>query len=110
MGNQKLATGAEMHDFVTRLYPFCRSITGDGVRRTPAIVSEQIPLRIHEVPTGTRVLDWTVRPPWPAASWRSPRGSSATGSSRTSAASVRGAPGPSRGRGDRIAHACEPES
>ncbi|MGW1979633.1 DUF4910 domain-containing protein, partial [Streptomyces sp. NPDC001889] len=27
---------------------------------TLEIVGEYIPLRVHEVPTGTRVLDWTV--------------------------------------------------
>ncbi|WP_245975607.1 DUF4910 domain-containing protein [Amycolatopsis palatopharyngis] len=53
-----------MHDLVRRLYPLCRSITGDGVRRTLDIVSEQIPLRVHEVPTGTPVLDWTVPREW----------------------------------------------
>ena len=52
--------GEEMYELVERLYPLCRSITGDGVRATLGIVDEYIPLRMHEVPTGTRVLDWTV--------------------------------------------------
>ncbi|MDP9863417.1 DUF4910 domain-containing protein [Streptosporangium brasiliense] len=56
--------GRQMHALVERLYPLCRSITGDGVRRTLEIVGESVPLRIHEVPTGTEVLDWTVPKEW----------------------------------------------
>ncbi|MFC9730447.1 DUF4910 domain-containing protein [Streptomyces roseolus] len=56
--------GEEMHALVERLYPLCRSITGDGVRATLDVVGEYVPLRVHEVPTGTRVLDWTVPQEW----------------------------------------------
>ncbi|MFD7534680.1 DUF4910 domain-containing protein [Streptomyces sp. NPDC059819] len=58
------ATGEEMHALVERLYPLCRSITGDGVRATLAIIGEHLPLQVHEVPTGTQVLDWTVPQEW----------------------------------------------
>lgn len=58
------ARGAEMLDLVRRLYPICRSITGAGNRQTLAILSERLDLRIHEVPSGTPVLDWTVPPEW----------------------------------------------
>ncbi|MFG1618152.1 DUF4910 domain-containing protein [Nonomuraea wenchangensis] len=57
-------TGEEMHDLVRRLYPLCRSITGDGVRGTLEIVGEHLPLTVREVPTGTEVLDWTVPKEW----------------------------------------------
>ncbi|WP_338682412.1 DUF4910 domain-containing protein [Streptomyces acidiscabies] len=57
-------TGEEMHALVERLYPLCRSITGDGVRATLEIVGEHVPLEVHEVPTGTQVLDWTVPQEW----------------------------------------------
>jgi aminopeptidase-like protein len=57
-------TGADLHDLVRRLYPLCRSITGDGVRETLAIVGEHLDLDVHEVPTGTQVLDWTVPQEW----------------------------------------------
>ncbi|MFD6620095.1 DUF4910 domain-containing protein, partial [Streptomyces albidoflavus] len=58
------STGEEMHALVERLYPLCRSITGDGVRATLEIVGEHLPLQVHEVPTGTQVLDWTVPQEW----------------------------------------------
>ncbi|MFI7007522.1 DUF4910 domain-containing protein [Streptomyces sp. NPDC050145] len=56
--------GEEMHALVERMYPLCRSITGDGVRATLDIVGEHVPLTRHEVPTGTQVLDWTVPQEW----------------------------------------------
>jgi aminopeptidase-like protein len=59
-----LATGDEMLALVRRLYPICRSITGDGVRETLRIVGEQVPLALREVPSGTQVFDWTVPPEW----------------------------------------------
>jgi len=58
------AYGQEMYSLVERLYPLCRSITGDGVRETLRIVDEYVPLDVHEVPTGTQVLDWTVPREW----------------------------------------------
>lgn len=57
-------TGAEMHALVARLYPLCRSITGDGLRATLGVIGEHLPLTVHEVPTGTQVLDWTIPQEW----------------------------------------------
>lgn len=59
-----MSVGEEMLRFIAALYPICRSITGDGVRRTLAALRELIPLEIHEVPTGTPVFDWTVPKEW----------------------------------------------
>ncbi len=56
--------GCEMHRLIEQLYPICRSITGDGVRESLAILQQQIPLDVHEVPTGTPVFDWTVPKEW----------------------------------------------
>jgi aminopeptidase-like protein len=56
--------GARLKGLVERLYPICRSITGAGVRETLAIARELVPLEVHEVPTGTAVLDWTVPREW----------------------------------------------
>ncbi|MGB7265924.1 MAG: DUF4910 domain-containing protein [Terracidiphilus sp.] len=56
--------GEEMHRFASELYPICRSITGDGIRRTLAKIRERIPLVISEIPSGTTVFDWTVPKEW----------------------------------------------
>lgn len=56
--------GRRLHDFCRLLYPIPRSLTGDGVRRTLAAIGERMPLDVHEVPSGTRVFDWTVPDEW----------------------------------------------
>ena len=56
--------GRELYELVAELYPICRSITGDGVRQTLEVVGRRIDLDVHEVPTGTQVLDWTVPREW----------------------------------------------
>jgi aminopeptidase-like protein len=57
--------GAAMHALATELFPICRSITGDGVRRTLEILSRELPaLNTFEVPSGTPCFDWVVPPEW----------------------------------------------
>ena len=57
--------GQFLHDVAKQLFPLNRSITGDGVRQTLAIIGEHLPgLTVHEVPSGTAVLDWTVPDEW----------------------------------------------
>ncbi|MBX6362388.1 MAG: DUF4910 domain-containing protein [Gemmatimonadetes bacterium] len=56
--------GEALHAFITELYPIGRSITGDGVRETLRRIQRELPLQVHEVPTGTRVFDWTVPREW----------------------------------------------
>src|SRR3989304_5178837 len=56
--------GEAIHALVNKLYPICRSITGDGLRQTLALLGKQIPLEVHEVPSGTPVFDWTVPKEW----------------------------------------------
>lgn len=56
--------GQAMMDLMATLYPICRSITGDGVRHSLRLLQQEIPLTIHEVPTGTPVFDWTVPTEW----------------------------------------------
>ncbi len=53
-----------MHALATELFPICRSITGDGVRKTLRILQKRIPLKVYEVPTGTRAFDWEVPKEW----------------------------------------------
>src|ERR671912_377581 len=63
-GLQEADTAKEIFHLIERLYPICRSITGNGVRQTLRILQEYIPLTIREVPSGTRVFDWTVPKEW----------------------------------------------
>jgi len=56
--------GERMHALASRLFPICRSITGDGLRETLAILGEELPLEITEIPTGTPILDWSVPQEW----------------------------------------------
>jgi aminopeptidase-like protein len=56
--------GQALYALVAKLFPLCRSITGPGVRETLAILSELIPIRRIEVPTGMEAFDWTVPKEW----------------------------------------------
>jgi aminopeptidase-like protein len=63
-------SGEAMHRFCASLYPFLRSITGQGVRDTLAVIGQQIPMTVTEVPSGTAAFDWTVPPEWTVrAAW-----------------------------------------
>ena len=57
---------AEMNQraLMERLFPIARSITGDGVRETLAVLGDFIDIAVHEVPSGVSVLDWTVPDEW----------------------------------------------
>ncbi len=46
------------------MYPVCRSITGNGVRRTFDLVGNVVPLERIEVPSGTPVFDWEIPREW----------------------------------------------
>ncbi len=54
--------GQKMYKLAERLFPMCRSITGDGVRQTLQIISDVLAqdgmaLEIHKVPSGTQVFE-----------------------------------------------------
>lgn len=56
--------GAELYERIRTIYPICRSITGNGVRETLRVLATEIDIQSSEVPTGTRVFDWTVPKEW----------------------------------------------
>lgn len=57
--------GDYMYDLAKELFPICRSITGNGVRKTLKILQRECAdLKIYEVPSGTQVFDWTVPKEW----------------------------------------------
>lgn len=69
MGDLKLdldldALGSDMFRFVEELFPICRSITGEGIRTTLDAIAKRVPLQLHEVPSGTAVLDWEIPREW----------------------------------------------
>ena len=54
-----------MYKLAERLFPICRSITGDGFRQSLHILCEQHPeIQVFEVPSGTQVFDWTIPNEW----------------------------------------------
>jgi len=56
---------SEIYNLIVKIFPICRSITGNGVRRTFDIIREYIPdLVITEVPSGTKCFDWEVPNEW----------------------------------------------
>ena len=60
----KDAVGNAMHALMQRMYPICRSITGEGLRSTLEILKEELPLECHHVASGTRTYDWTINDEW----------------------------------------------
>tara|TARA_B100000029_G_scaffold379429_1_gene374239 strand:- start:255 stop:1634 length:1380 start_codon:yes stop_codon:yes gene_type:complete len=54
----------ELFSLMQDLFPICRSITGNGVRKTLKILKKEIDLKIVNVPSGTKVFDWKVPFEW----------------------------------------------
>jgi len=61
---QSLQAADSAFGLMKSLYPICRSITGDGVRRTLDLVETFAPLRRTELATGTPLFDWEVPREW----------------------------------------------
>ena len=62
--NNSSNIGKKMYDLMNVLFPICRSITGNGVRKTLEIISKEIPMEIHEVKTGEKIFDWEIPKEW----------------------------------------------
>ena len=58
------AIGRDAYELMRRLFPLCRSLTGDGVRATFDVLEEEIPITRTEIPSGTKVFDWIVPDEW----------------------------------------------
>jgi aminopeptidase-like protein len=56
--------GEELLVLMRELFPIPRSLTGDGVRETLAVLGRELPLEVVETPSGTPVFDWTVPREW----------------------------------------------
>ena len=47
------------------LFHICRSITGNGTRKTLKIIKNEFPsLKIKKIRSGTKVFDWKIPPEW----------------------------------------------
>ena len=57
-----------MYRLLSDLFPFNRSLTGDGVRQTIDRISAEIPLKVSAFESGLNVFDWTVPNEWNVAS------------------------------------------
>jgi aminopeptidase-like protein len=53
-----------MYKLLKDLFPYNRSITGDGVRKTIDRISKDIPLEVTKFKSGSNVFDWTVPNEW----------------------------------------------
>ena len=53
-----------MYKLLSDLFPFNRSITGEGVRQTINRISAEIPLKVSTFESGLNVFDWTVPHEW----------------------------------------------
>jgi len=58
------SVGPAAYELMERLFPLCRSLTGDGVRATFDALEEHIPITRTEIPSGTEVFDWIVPDEW----------------------------------------------
>lgn len=56
--------GREIHELMRELWPLPRSLTGDGLRQSLALVGRLVPLELVETPSGTAVFDWTLPREW----------------------------------------------
>ena len=65
-GNRdSIAAGESMYALTQKLFPICRSLTGNGVRETLRELQRVAPgLQLHEVPSGTPVWDWRIPREW----------------------------------------------
>jgi aminopeptidase-like protein len=61
---KKKNLGTDLYGLIERLYPICRSITGNGVRETIKVINEYVPVQVNEVPSGTQVFDWAIPDEW----------------------------------------------
>ncbi len=61
---EKYVNKKELQKIFRKLFPICRSITGNGFKKSLNIIGEIVDLNIFKFKTGTKVLDWTIPKEW----------------------------------------------
>ena len=64
MKKEKLIDRSTVKLYLEKLYPICRSITGNGFRKSLKILGNKIDLKIFKFKSGSRVLDWKIPKEW----------------------------------------------
>lgn len=54
----------EIKDLIEKLFPICRSITGDGVRKSLKILQRYEFFKIMSLPSGMKCYDWKIPLEW----------------------------------------------
>jgi len=54
----------EIDELFEKLFPICRSITGNGVRKTLSEIKKITDFNIEEIPSGTKCYDWQIPDEW----------------------------------------------
>lgn len=63
--DSNLLAGERMYSLARDLWRHPRSITGNGLRSTLKLLKSKLPdLQIHEIPSGSKVGDWTIPDEW----------------------------------------------
>jgi aminopeptidase-like protein len=54
----------EVQKLLEQLFPICRSITGNGVRKSLSILTHISKFEVKEIQTGTKCFDWEIPNEW----------------------------------------------
>lgn len=61
---KRLPSEGDLENLFDKLWPICRSISGNGLRESFALLHEIFPAELIEIPTGTKVFDWEIPKEW----------------------------------------------
>jgi aminopeptidase-like protein len=53
-----------LYDYLKKLYPICRSLTGNGIKYTLEYLKNEIPININSIDSNEQVFDWKVPKEW----------------------------------------------
>ena len=58
--------GKSIYMRMEKLFPICRSITGEGFRKSLNMLQDDcnVKINVQFIPSGTKVFDWTVPKEW----------------------------------------------